>query len=122
MREDGGRISPEALEAIRYVSAAGLKPEWVYLAQVSGSNLYKIGTSSKMNPWNRVSAIGKQPVLLVALPYAAGAKAERAYHRHFRDKWVAGEWFNLSQDDVGAISAGTLMLALEDGTVGCNCH
>lgn len=130
MQGDGGRISPEALETIQWILAHqdGVRDnmggiEWVYLVQMTGTNLYKIGKTNQIDPRHRINALGRNVNLIYALPYGANVGAERAMHRHFRDQWVSGEWFDLSSDDVTLFINGAVLTCDDsNGRLSCACH
>jgi hypothetical protein len=81
-------------------------PGYVYLIKNSEGH-YKIGKS--VNPSKRIESLG------VVLPFPIEAvhiissnrmsKLEKELHGRFEDKHIAGEWFELTQDDVEYIKS-----------------
>lgn len=80
----------------------------VYLANQTGTNLYKIGITKK-NPETRVKElqVGNAGTLKLIESFATkyGYKMEAAMHAHFRLKNVRDEWFELEEDDVEQFKA-----------------
>lgn len=75
--------------------------ERVYLMQMKGTKIYKIGAS--VNPKRRMKTFQTaNPVKLELVSSIAGYLArERRIQDKFREQWIRGEWFNLArQPDV----------------------
>lgn len=80
------------------------RPGFVYLVRAE-TGQYKIGKT--VDPNNRIKTFGvKLPfrveyeLVIKAADYTA---FERELHMRFRDKWIDGEWFALSAEDIEAL-------------------
>lgn len=78
---------------------------YVYLIQIVGFDLYKIGSSSKVE--ERLAVIqAHNPFDLVLIHTIASKRCkslEFAIHEQFKSKQIRGEWFKLTEDDVAQI-------------------
>lgn len=81
--------------------------EVIYLANVIGTDLYKIGVTTNVS--NRIRAIQTYNALKVSI-YATykcqcGYRAETYLHNMFKKKNTNGEWFTLNNNDLKEIDA-----------------
>ena len=97
---------------------------FVYLiGEVNNDNKYKIGVTKKKNINERKKELqtGNSDELYIKnvfetkYPY----KLEKMLHRHFYDKNILNEWFNLSKDDVNSfndicLKYENILLSLKD--------
>ena len=75
-------------------------PHYLYLMR-SANGLYKIGIS--FDPIARHRSLATGPVavaLLWAHPIENVERVEKELHRHFQDKRIRGEWFELDTENV----------------------
>jgi len=79
------------------------KNSFIYLAQQSYSSLFKIGSSD--NPEERLkqlqTANGERLELIETFETKNKFKLESALHRRFLSKKTLGEWFELTEEDLG---------------------
>ena len=84
-------------------------PETPYkIGITSGSNTDKRKTSLQTAHWMELKLIWKSKVLDRA------DKIEKKLHKHFKKKWVRGEWFNITKKDINAIPMLVEQFGLED--------
>jgi len=78
---------------------------YVYLLEAS-IGLYKIGMAKDVT--KRLGAFSGMPFevsLICSIPCHNMRHLEKSLHFHFASKWVRGEWFALSPDDVEYIKS-----------------
>jgi len=74
----------------------------IYLIRMEGKNLCKIGVSK--TPKTRLRTLNV-PGLYIAMSYKVphAYEIEKALHSYYFSKSVAGEWFDLSDEDIDAL-------------------
>jgi predicted GIY-YIG superfamily endonuclease len=75
---------------------------FVYLINAEGTNKYKIGVSKNTKLRLKALQTGSSERLTLIKEFKTnfGYKLEGALHRNYASKQVAGEWFELSLDEV----------------------
>lgn len=80
---------------------------WGFVYLMSGDGYYKIGYSKRI-PVRRVQLATKLPFelkLLCAIKSDSATTLERQLHERFANKRLCGEWFRLTESDVGYIKS-----------------
>lgn len=91
----------------RYYMAMEATPEGVvYLAQCGNSDYYKIGATNGILSKRIADLQAGCPYLLnviLVIYHPHPYKPERMIHNFFVDKWIRGEWYKLTNDDINII-------------------
>lgn len=86
----------------------GKAPGYVYFVQEYMNGSFKIGKTKNLE--KRMNIFGvKLPFenkLIFLIKTGNHHQTEVAFHKHFSDKRLEGEWFALNKDDLGWIKAG----------------
>ncbi len=86
----------------------GKAPGYVYFVQEHMTGSFKIGKTKNIE--KRMNIFGvKLPFenkLIYLIKTANHHQTEAAFHKHFSDKRLEGEWFSLSKEDLSWIKAG----------------
>ena len=86
----------------------GKAPGYVYFVQEYMTGSFKIGKTKhidrRMNVYNVKLPFENKLIFLIKT--ADHHQTELAFHRHFSDKRLEGEWFNLTRDDLAWIKKG----------------
>lgn len=81
---------------------------WTYLIRADGTNLYKIGVTSR-TPEDRLSSLQTASPHNLKLCYASKSdfarKHEARLHEKYSHKRESGEWFRLDDSDVADVCA-----------------
>lgn len=86
----------------RRPSNLGDTPGYIYIVQ--SGNEFKIGcTESPRNRIYEYMAYYGVSTYVLTIKVKAMYAAELRLHRHFRDKWIRGEWFALTDADIETI-------------------
>jgi hypothetical protein len=76
-----------------------LKPTYIYLMIDKNTGLYKIGRSA--NPKKREETLqSEKPTIELMFHYRSFNICENYLHKHFHEKRIRGEWFELNSTDL----------------------
>ncbi|MBT2572181.1 GIY-YIG nuclease family protein [Planococcus sp. ISL-110] len=93
---------------IQLPSLTGKAPGYVYFVQEYMTGSFKIGKTKhidrRMNVFNVKLPFENKLVFLIKT--ADHHQTEIAFHQHFSDKRLEGEWFNLTREDLAWIKRG----------------
>lgn len=99
----------ELEQIIESTDLAGKAPGYVYFVQEYMNGSFKIGKTKNIE--KRMNIFGvKLPFenkLIYLIKTGNHHQTEVAFHKHFSDKRLEGEWFALSKEDLSWIKAGT---------------
>lgn len=100
------RLRSERMRTPR--SAVRTNKAFVYLIKCSLTGYTKIGVAS--DPLSRLKShqVGCPQKLEMAAVVEGDETLESQLHRAFGDKWVRGEWFALTDQDIRAVISGTV--------------
>ena len=77
----------------------------VYVFKLKGYDYYKIGITinvkKRLKDIDRINPFGVEYIKSYETLYDKGVEGN--LHNHFKDKWIKGEWFELTEDDVNSI-------------------
>jgi len=77
----------------------------VYVFKLKGYDYYKIGIAinvkKRLKDIDRINPFGVEYIKSYETLYDKGVEGN--LHNHFKDKWIKGEWFELTEDDVNSI-------------------
>ena len=98
------KANMEAFEQLRSDDSFKTKEGFVYLARDSSSNYTKIGITTNIASRSSNMRVSNPFVEIVAAAYSEHPRdLEKALHKIHAAKWVCGEWFDLSQQDIDAV-------------------
>ena len=93
---------------IQLPTLTGKAPGYVYFVQEYMTGSFKIGKTKhidrRMNVFNVKLPFENKLIFLIKT--ADHHQTEIAFHQHFSDKRLEGEWFNLTRDDLAWIKRG----------------
>jgi len=98
----------------RAISAIGIKPlsmtslkrkpeestGWIYFAQNTKTRYVKIGLTGDDDPRIRINGLAGKHNLLIAIGTRLTIAEERRWQGIFWDKWVEGEYYRLTANDI----------------------
>jgi hypothetical protein len=98
----------ELEQIIASANLLGIAPGYVYFVQEYMTGSFKIGKTKNLE--KRMNVFGvKLPFenkLIYLIKTGNHHQTEAAFHQHFSDKRLEGEWFALSKEDLAWIKAG----------------
>jgi hypothetical protein len=81
---------------------------YIYVIEAEGLGLFKIGLATDLTsrfPHYRTECpVPCRPVIAAIVPQFDVGKIEKALHRRFHDRRKKGEWFALTEDDLGGLA------------------
>lgn len=99
---------PELEKVIESPDFQGKAPGYVYFVQEYMNGSFKIGKTKNLQ--KRMNVFGvKLPFenkLIFLIKTGNHHQTEAAFHKHFTDKRLEGEWFALNKDDLAWVKAG----------------
>ncbi|WP_232787165.1 GIY-YIG nuclease family protein [Planococcus sp. MB-3u-03] len=87
---------------------SGEAPGYVYFVQEHLNGSFKIGKTKHVERYMNLFVV-KLPFenkLIHLIKSGNHHQTKAAFHQHFKDKRLEGEWFALNQDDVAWLKAG----------------
>lgn len=93
----------------------GEAPGYVYFVQEHMNGSFKIGKTKHVERYMNLFVV-KLPFenkLIHLIKSGNHHQTKAAFHKHFNDKRLEGEWFSLNQDDVAWLKAGDYPAAIQ---------
>ncbi|MBU9674739.1 GIY-YIG nuclease family protein [Planococcus sp. CP5-4] len=93
----------------------GEAPGYIYFVQEHMNGSFKIGKTKHVERYMNLFVV-KLPFenkLIHLIKSGNHHQTKAAFHKHFNDKRLEGEWFSLNQDDVAWLKAGDYPAAIQ---------
>ena len=79
--------------------------DMVYIFKLNGYDYYKIGIAinvkKRLKDIDRINPFGIDIIKSYETLYDKGVEGN--IHNHFKNKWIKGEWFELTKEDIKTI-------------------